>query len=69
MADKEIGLVEVALEATVPQVRPLCGRVEVRTVPPQAALRHGSACMGVQFLSLYKALVSPKASPLHADAY
>ena len=66
MADKEIGLVEVALEATMLRVRPPRGRVEFGTVPPQAALRHGYACMGLQARSLHEALLSPKASLLQA---
>ena len=66
VADKEIGLVEVALEATMLRVRPPRGRVEFGTVPPQAALRHGYACMGLQARSLHEALLSPKASLLQA---
>ena len=66
MADKEIGLVEAALEATMLRVRPPRGRVEFGTVPPQAALRHGYACMGLQARSLHEALLSPKASLLQA---
>ena len=66
VADKEIGLVEAALEATMLRVRPPRGRVEFGTVPPQAALRHGYACMGLQARSLHEALLSPKASLLQA---
>ena len=48
-AYKGIALVEAALEATVLRVRPPRGRVEVRVVSPQAALRKATLAWGYLF--------------------
>ena len=59
MADKEIGLVEVALEATVLWVRPPRAHVEAGLSHPKPR----SACMGVTIPESRGSLV-PKTSPL-----